>query len=113
MHEMSLCRSIADLVAAAAAESGVAVVGRITLEIGMAAPVEIEAIRFCLPLCLADTCAAEAEIVVERPAMTMRCIDCGTVFVADRRFTPCPGCGGAGGDIVAGREMRVRSIEAA
>ncbi len=112
MHELSLCRSIADLVVAAAEESGVRVVRRITLEIGAAAPVEVEAIRFCLPLCLDDTCAASAEIVVERPPMKMRCAACGDVFVASNRLTSCPACGGTGGDIVAGREMRVRSIEA-
>lgn len=112
MHELSLCRSIADLVVAAAEESGVRAVRRITLEIGAAAPVEVEAIRFCLPLCLEDTCAARAEIVVERPPMKMRCAACGGVFAADSRLTPCPTCGGAGTDIVAGREMRVCSIEA-
>lgn len=111
MHELSLCRSIADLVEAAAADAGAAAVSRITLEIGVAAPVEIEAIRFCLPLCLADTRAAEAEIVIDRPALQMKCRSCGALFSGDGRLAPCPACGGRGGEILAGDEMRVLSIE--
>ncbi len=111
MHELSLCRSIADLVETAAAEAGCDAVRRITLEIGLAAPVEIEAIRFCLPLCLAETRAAEAEIVIERPAVEMKCRSCGAHISGNGRFTPCPACGGRGGEILAGDEMRVRSIE--
>lgn len=111
MHELSLCRSIADLVAAAAAEAKAATVSRITLEIGVAAPVEIEAIRFCLPLCLADGCAAQAEIVIERPPVQMKCRSCGTIFSTTGRLVPCPTCDGTGGEILAGDEMRVLSIE--
>lgn len=111
MHELSLCRSIADLVAAAAADAGAETVRGITLVIGVAAPVEIEAIRFCLPLCLAETVAAEAEIVIERPPLQMKCSECGSVFTAESRFTDCPTCGGRGGRIVGGDEMRVRSID--
>jgi len=111
LHELSLCRSIADLVEAAAVDAGCAAVRRITLEIGRAAPVEIEAIRFCLPLCLAETRAAEAEIVIDRPPVEMKCRSCGTLISGESRFTPCPACGGGGGEILAGDEMRVRSIE--
>lgn len=112
MHELSLCRSIADLVESAAADAGAGRIRRITLEIGMGAPVEVEAIRFCLPLCLADTCAAEAEIVIDRPPVKMKCTDCGGAFTVEQRLAPCPACGGRGGEILEGREMRVVSIEA-
>lgn len=111
MHELSLCRSIADLVEAAAADAGCIAVRRITLEIGVAAPVEIEAIRFCLPLCLADTRAAEAEIVIDRPALEMRCRSCGGLICGESRLAVCPACGGRGGEILAGDGMRVLSIE--
>jgi len=113
LHELSLCRSIADLVLAAAAENGAERVVRITLEIGMAAPVEVEAVRFCLPLCLADTEAEGAELIIERPPVEMKCLSCGRVFGAPDRLATCPVCGGRGGEILAGREMRVVSIEAA
>lgn len=111
LHELSLCRSIADLVEAAAVDAGCEAVRRITLEIGLGAPVEIEAIRFCLPLCLADTRAAEAEIVIDRPAVKMNCRSCGSLISGESRFTPCPACGGRGGEILSGDEMRVLSIE--
>ena len=111
MHELSLCRSIADLVETAATEAGCDAVRRITLEIGVAAPVEIEAIRFCLPLCLADTRAAEAEIVITRPTVEMKCRSCGALISGETRLAPCPACGGRGGEILRGDEMRVLSIE--
>ncbi len=111
MHELSLCRSIADLVEAAAADAGSASVRRITLEIGVAAPVEIEAIRFCLPLCLAETRADKAEIVIDRPALEMKCRSCGALFSSASRLTPCSACGGSAVEILSGDEMRVVSIE--
>lgn len=113
MHELSLCRSIADLVVEAAARAGVAEVSRITLEIGLGAPVEIEAIRFCLPLCLDDTVAARAELTIERPPLKIRCATCGSEHDAASARAPCPACGGRSGDILSGRAMRVLSIEAA
>lgn len=112
MHELSLCRSIADLVVDAASEAKARKVSRITLEIGMGAPVEIEAIRFCLPLCLDDTVAEGAELVIERPLLTLRCSSCGTSHESTSARAPCPNCGSITGAIVSGRQMRVVSIEA-
>jgi hydrogenase nickel incorporation protein HypA/HybF len=111
LHELSLCRSIADLVEAAAVDAGCTAVRRIRLEIGVAAPVEIEAIHFCLPLCLADTRAAQAEILIDRPDLQMKCRSCDTIISGTSRLAPCPACGGRGGEILAGDEMRVLSID--
>lgn len=112
MHELSLCRSIADLVVDAATEAGARRVRRITLEIGRGAPVEIEAIRFSLPLCLEDTVAAGAELTIERPLLEMRCGACGLTHESVDSRAPCPACGASTGTIVSGRQMRVVSIEA-
>lgn len=112
MHELSLCRSIADLVLESATRAGAKSVSRITLEIGHGAPVEIEAIRFCLPLCLDDTVAAGAELAIERPLLTIRCGACGLTHESIRAHAPCPACGASTGTILSGRQMRVVSIEA-
>lgn len=112
MHELSLCRSIADLVVDAATRAQAEGVTRITLEIGLGAPVEIEAIRFCMPLCLEDTVAAGAELVIERPLLEIRCGACGTTHAATTARAPCPSCGALAGTILSGRQMRVVSIEA-
>lgn len=112
MHELSLCRSIADLVVEAAADADARKVSRIVLEIGMGAPVEIEAIRFCLPLCLEDTVAGDAELVIERPLLTLECGLCGAGYDSTTARAPCPACGSLTSTIVSGRQMRVVSIEA-
>ena len=112
MHEMSLCHAIAEIVVDEARAAGAAGIRRVTLEIGVAAPVEIEAIRFCLPLCLADTVAAEAELKIERPPLEIRCDGCGAIHHPPRATAPCPVCGAVGGDILSGRQMRVVALEA-
>ena len=112
MHEMSLCHAIAELVVDGARAAGAAAVRSITLEIGVAAPVEVEAIRFCLPLCLDDTVAAGAELIIERPPMKIRCAACGDEHESVAAHAPCPACGDRRGEIVSGRQMRVVSIEA-
>ena len=110
MHELSLCESIAELVVAAARQEGVARVTRVTLEIGSAAPVDPEALRFCFPLTVADTPARDAELVIERVALRVRCQGCGAEYEPPAPIDPCPACGGFARSVLAGREMRVASF---
>ena len=113
MHELALCESITDLVVDCARQEGVARVSRVVIEIGVAAPVDPEALSFCFPITAADTVAAGAELVINRVALRARCKSCRTETHPTRLISPCPACGSFGRTILAGREMRVVSFDAA
>jgi len=55
MHELALSQSIVDLVVECARKEGVHAVTRVVVEVGVAAGVEPDALRFCFDVVAADT----------------------------------------------------------
>jgi len=113
MHELSLCESITQLVVERAKRERIAKVSRVVVEIGVAAPVDAEALSFCFPIVAKDTAAAGAELAIVRVGLRARCESCGAEFAPDALFDPCPVCGGFASTILSGREMRVVSFDGA
>jgi len=111
MHELSISGSITDLVVDCARREHIARVSRVVVEIGAAAAVDAEALMFCFPVTTMDTPAAGAELVINTIALQVRCETCGAVHSPETQVSPCPTCGSFAGQILAGREMRVVSIE--
>ncbi len=113
MHDLALSESITVLVVECARQEGITRVSRVVIEIGVAAPVDPDALLFCFPITAADTVAAGAELVINRVALRARCDSCGTEYAPGTLISPCPACGSFGRTILAGREMRVVSFDAA
>jgi hydrogenase nickel incorporation protein HypA/HybF len=113
MHELALCESIIDMVLDAALLEHMARVTRVVVEIGAAASVDPDALAFCFPAAALGTQAAGAELVIQSVALQARCDTCRTDYAPETLHAPCPGCGGFGGRVTAGREMRVVSFHGA
>lgn len=120
MHELSLCVSVVQLVAASAARENVSRVTKVVLEVGVAAPVDPHALSFAFPMAAADGPLAQAELVIERVPLRMQCNSCAAVFAPETSSThqamtlimsPCPACGTPGAQVLQGRELRVRSFD--
>jgi Hydrogenase/urease nickel incorporation, metallochaperone, hypA len=62
VHELTLMEGIVEYVTERIDED----VGRVTLEIGERAGVDIDALRFCFGVCVADTVLAAAELDIVR-----------------------------------------------
>ena len=111
MHELALSQAIVDLVVECARREGVHAVTRVTLEIGMAAGVEPDALRFCFDIVAADTVARGAELAIETIALQARCRDCACEFEPVRLVSPCPRCASYAPLLLRGREFRVKSFD--
>ncbi|HMV92627.1 MAG TPA: hydrogenase maturation nickel metallochaperone HypA [Thauera aminoaromatica] len=111
MHEMSLAEGVRTLFEDAAAADGFGHVRAVVLEIGELAAVEVEALRFCLDVVLADTIAAGAAIEVETLPGAGWCPACAQEVPIHQLYDPCPHCGGYRVQTTAGREMRVKALE--
>ena len=111
MHELAISESITDLVVDCARREGIVRVSRVVVEVGVAASVDPQALLFCFPITAAETVAADAELVINRIALRVRCESCQTEFAPDTPVATCPACGGFARKILAGREMRVVSFD--
>jgi hydrogenase nickel incorporation protein HypA/HybF len=65
---------------------------------------------FALEIAVKDTVLKEAEIIIDEIEGRSVCNACGTVFVNNDWYTPCPKCGSLDFTITDGKELRVRSI---
>ncbi len=111
MHELALSQSIVDLVVECARREGVNVVSRVTLEVGMAAGIEPDALRFCFDIVTADTLAHGAELVIESIALQAICRDCACRFAPASLVSACPRCGSYAPLLERGREFRIKSFD--
>lgn len=112
MHELSIVARVVELAAEHCRAAGAARVAAVTLRIGRLASVHEDALRFSFDLVREGTPLAAARLHVVEVPVTVWCPACG----ADRelpgiqRFA-CPACGTLTGDVRAGNELELDSIE--
>jgi|SRR5208283_4285220 len=111
MHELALSQSIVDLVVEYARKEGVRAVTRVVVEVGVAAGVEPDALRFCFDIVAADSLAQGAELAIETTTLQVRCRDCECEFEPARLVSSCPHCGSYAPRLLRGRELRVKSFD--
>ncbi len=108
MHELSLCTSIASIVAGHAGDHRVVSV-RVT--VGRLRQATPEALALCWDAVVARTPLTGARLDVEEVPAEVECPDCGIRGVLDEPYLRCAGCGGGRVRVLAGEEFLVTSIE--
>ena len=111
MHELALSQSILDLVLERARAERLGTVTRVAVEVGAAAGVDPEALRFCFDVVAEETIARGAEFVIAGVPLRARCRSCRHEFEPGTRLAPCPACHRTGTELVGGRELRVTSFD--
>jgi hydrogenase nickel incorporation protein HypA/HybF len=111
MHELSICRSIADIVTR---HAGAGRVATIHLQIGQLRQVVPGTLTYCWSLVSADTPLAGSALAVDSIPGRLSCQACGTVSEMGRDpvFT-CRSCGSADVRVVAGEEFMITSLDLA
>lgn len=111
MHELSLCRTIIEIIQDHLSGIESPRVTKIVLEIGELAAVDEVALRFSFDAVAKNTVAHGAIldiILVEGQAM---CAVCQKGFRLRRYYDACPRCGNASLSVMRGDELRVKSME--
>jgi hydrogenase nickel incorporation protein HypA/HybF len=112
MHELSVTQSILDIVLRHAQQAGASRIMGINLVIGELAGFVDDSIQFYFDFLSRDTVAQGAQLNFERLAARVRCHACGAEYAPpNSRLWSCPECDALGGEIIAGREFSVASIE--
>ena len=111
MHELALSQSIVELLAELSARQGFRTVTKVFLEVGEAAGVECESLRFCFDAATRDTLAEHSELHIARTPARGECVHCHRTFPMPGGLAPCPHCQQWGATLVSGRELRVLAFE--
>ena len=105
MHELSIARSIVELVEEQADNRGASVVEELELEIG-----HLSGVEFALDSAIKGSKMEKARIIRHYIEGEGQCSDCETIFPMNALFSPCPHCGSYLVKILKGKELRVKSI---
>jgi hydrogenase nickel incorporation protein HypA/HybF len=111
MHEFSIMQSALDQALGEARKAGAVRVHEIRLRIGALSGVVPEALQFAFEALTQDTCAEGAVLAIEEVPARFWCAKCGREFVSRNLYAECPDCGTPSGELRAGREMELCSME--
>ena len=112
MHEMAVTESILEIVLRHARAANARRVLSVTLVIGELTGFVDDSIQFYFDFMSKDTPAQDARLIFERIQPRARCQECGSSYTPpNSRLWTCPECGALGGEVIAGREFSVASIE--
>lgn len=112
MHEMSITRSILDVVKKEMADNKVTRLKSVRVKVGELTAVEPETLRFCFEACVKDTPMEGAALEIEEVPLTGKCLKCGKEFRMQDFVSVCPGCGGKEIEKTQGEELDIISMEA-
>jgi hydrogenase nickel incorporation protein HypA/HybF len=112
MHELSIASCIVDIAWEHARQQGGGRVTGVTLRIGRLSCVHEDALRFSFGLVTEGTPLAGASLAVIEVPVRIWCAVCkAEVELPGIQRFACPVCGHLSGDIRAGRELDVESIQ--
>ncbi|ADT99933.1 hydrogenase maturation nickel metallochaperone HypA [Mycolicibacterium gilvum] len=107
MHEMAITQSVVDAVCAHADGRRV---HRVLLEIGELCALVPDSMRFCFELATQGTVADGAQLDMDLRPGAAHCRACHRRFELHDPILLCP-CGSADVEVLAGRDLRILSME--
>ncbi len=111
MHELAVTENVLKVANEHAAKAGASAITDIYLVVGDLSSIVDDSVQFYFDYFSQGTLAEGAKLHFERIKPQLRCRACGRDFEMKEMDWTCPHCGAAGGDIVAGKEFFLRSIE--
>jgi hydrogenase nickel incorporation protein HypA/HybF len=111
MHELSITKSILDIVTKHAQDAGAQRVTSINLVVGELTGFVDDSIQFYFDMLSPGTLGEGARLVITRVPARLRCRACNEEFSLRDGNWLCPRCSAAGGTVLQGREFQVESIE--
>ena len=111
MHELTATQNILSMVLAEARRVGAAQVVCVSVKVGEWSTIEPDCVDFYFGIIAKGTEAEGARLAIERIPVRYRCGNCGLEYAPEGGSFACPGCSGASGMLISGRELFIDSIE--
>ena len=110
MHELSIVMSIVDIAQQQAEQADASIVEEIEIDIGCLSTIEMNAFEFAWRQAVKQTILEGAVKKINRIKGKAQCSDCDTSFALENLYDACPECGQHLINILAGKELRVKSL---
>src|SRR3990167_2305714 len=110
MHEMSLCKSILEIVLKNAEERRYSKIKKIELEVGVLAAIDQSAMCFSFEVLARNTMAENALLNFIHIDAQALCESCQLKTKIKQYYDPCLHCGKYGMTIISGEALRVKSM---
>ena len=111
VHELSIMQSALNMALDQAQQAGAVRVHTIRLRIGALSGVVPDALEFAFEVLTPGTLAEGSKLAIERVPARFWCRTCTQEFQSDDMFAECPSCHMVSGELRAGREMELASLE--
>jgi hydrogenase nickel incorporation protein HypA/HybF len=111
MHELSIMQNALDMALQQARQAGAQRVHTIRLRIGTLSGVVPDALEFAFEALRPGTEAEGASLAIEQVPARFWCSACGREFQSEDLIAECPDCHKLSGELRAGREMELASLE--
>ncbi len=111
MHELSIMQSALSLALQTAQEAKARRVYVIRLRVGQLSGVVPDALQFAFEALSQGTLAQGAQLVIEDVPARFWCGTCRREFVVEDLLPECPDCHVPSGELRAGRELEIASLE--
>ena len=109
MHELSLVKSVIDVLSGHAKENGWPRVTKVTIKIGKMRQVIPDVMKFSFSVASEGTLLEGAELEIIELPLSFTCRKCG--FVWNEQVFSCPECGSNDAEIMHGMELDIDSVE--
>ena len=113
MHEMSIARSILDIVQEEVARNEVERLVAINITVGKLSAVVPQQLAFCFSMITVDTNLAGATLNIREVPLGYVCGSCREEFASEEMSLICPVCGEKNPHLTTGKELTIESIEVA
>lgn len=110
MHELSVCQALLAQVNDIAVEHGAETVHEITVEVGPLSGVVPTLLMQAFTLARAGTIAADAQLTVHEPPVTVRCRVCAQETDTTANALRCAACGDWRTTVIGGDELMLRDV---
>jgi hydrogenase nickel incorporation protein HypA/HybF len=111
MHELSVAMAIVEQAEEVRQREKAVRISQITVAVGDLSGVDREALEMAFSLAAEGTAAAGAKLTLERVEAHVRCAACGEQTAVSIPFLTCKKCGSVNVEIVAGRELLLKTLE--
>jgi hydrogenase nickel incorporation protein HypA/HybF len=110
MHELAVTESMLEIAIRHGEVAGAKRVTDLYLVIGKLSSVVDDSVQFYWDIVSKGTICEGARLHFQRLPATLRCLECRATYDIDGDFTPCPACGSARIEVIAGQEFRLDSV---
>ncbi len=110
MHELSIAMSIVEIAAEYAEKDNSDKVLEIEIEVGELSGIVVEALDFAMDAAVKNTICENAKWMISIVEARAKCSSTGKTYKVQSLYSPCPFCKKFGHELIAGKELRVRSI---